>query len=156
MTVLGKTGEAVVVLCYQGKIDVIDLTGNYKNPEYIKYFLTDNGVREISTLCLTKRSTQLRVCYEETLAHITATEAVVSTDCHMLEGTTLCSAIPQKSDEFYLNDATYSAAVQDETVQLTYGNLHFCIVTKMSDLPEGEWDAIICLEQETDLESVPK
>ena len=61
VTILGQRQEEVVLVAYAGKTDVIDLTGDHRNPRYVQAYCAEQGIRRLDTLCLTKRADQLRV-----------------------------------------------------------------------------------------------
>ncbi len=51
--VLGKGTNAAVVITYEGRTDIFDLSGHYKSDEYVQKYLSQNGISEIGTLTLT-------------------------------------------------------------------------------------------------------
>lgn len=145
LTVFGRDDNAVVVISYQGKTDVIDLTGYYRNADYVEAYLEEYGITHLNAICLMKRSAQLRVTYQDALENRTAEEAVVSVDCWLPESTDLLGAAVQKADAFTLADTAYTVTYADGLVQIQYGTLRFCVGTQQSALPDGEWDAVICI-----------
>lgn len=145
LTVFGRDDNAVVVISYQGKTDVIDLTGYYRNADYVEAYLEEYGITHLNAICLMKRSAQLRVTYQDALENRTAEEAVVSADCWLPESTDLLGAAVQKADAFTLADTAYTVTYADGLVQIQYGTLRFCVETQQSALPDGEWDAVICI-----------
>lgn len=143
ITVLGKSTQAVVVLSYQGRTDVIDLTGNHANPDYVEVYLEERGVRRLNSLCLTKRSAQMRMTYASVLQRVTAQEVVVASDCWMPELTTILGVVAQKADAFTLQDAAYAVTYEGGALQITFGTMQFYVGTTLGTLPAGNWDAII-------------
>lgn len=133
------------MISYQGKTDVIDLTGYYRNADYVEAYLEEYGITHLNAICLMKRSAQLRVTYQDALENRTAEEAVVSADCWLPESTDLLGAAVQKADAFTLADTAYTVTYADGLVQIQYGTLRFCVETQQSALPDGEWDAVICI-----------
>ncbi len=53
IAVLGKGTNAAVVVTYEGRTDIFDLSGHYKSDEYVQKYLSQNGISEISILTLT-------------------------------------------------------------------------------------------------------
>lgn len=156
ITVMGRSDEMVVVLSYQDRTDVIDMTGHYKNPSYVSQFLTENGISSIDSLCLTDRAAQLRVTYTQTLTGVTASSAVVPTDCPLPTGATACGAEITQADAFQITDTAYTATYQDETLLVTYGTLTFYIGTDLSALPDTDLTACVCTSWEGDVDVLPE
>ncbi len=154
--VLGEQNDAVVVISYQGKTDVIDLSGDADNADYVAALLEENGVRSLNSLCLTTAANQMRVTYTQALSSISTAEAVVPTDCLLLSDTTICGAVPQQADTFSLVDTAYTAEFIDGMILVTYGTLHFCIGTKLTQLPEGDWDCVIGTSWSGAAETLPE
>lgn len=144
VTVLGQKKDAVVVIAYQGRTDVIDLTGGYRNPKYVKAWLQSEGIRTLSTLCLTKNVDQMRVCYPQTMPLVSAEEAAVPSDCWLPEPVFLMGAEIYQTDLVQITDPLYTVTLADDVLQIQFGNLRFCVGTTLEKLPDGEWNAVIC------------
>lgn len=52
---LGKGSNSAIVITYKGVTDIVDLSGNYKSPEYVHKYLTENAIAHIDTVVLTKK-----------------------------------------------------------------------------------------------------
>ena len=52
---LGKGSNSAIVITYKGATDIVDLSGNYKSPEYVHKYLTENAIAHIDTVVLTKK-----------------------------------------------------------------------------------------------------
>lgn len=68
IAVLGKGNNASVVISYDGKTDIIDLSGHYHSAEYVKKYLSENGISRIDTLILTERTASQDLNYESALS----------------------------------------------------------------------------------------
>lgn len=144
IAVLGQKQEMVLVVTYRGKTDVIDLTGHHKNPDYVQAYLSEHGIRRLDSLCLTKRADQMRIAYSETLKFVEAEETAVPITCWIPSDADLMGSLPQQTDALVLQDAQYRVTLENNVVEIMYGTLRFCIGTKLSELPEGTWDGVIC------------
>ena len=133
-----------MVIAYQGRTDVIDLTGGYRNPKYVKAWLQSEGIRTLSTLCLTKNADQMRVCYPQTMPLVSAEEAAVPSDCWLPEPVFLMGAEIYQTDLVQITDPLYTVTLADDVLQIQFGNLRFCVGTTLEKLPDGEWNAVIC------------
>lgn len=144
IAVLGQKQEEVVLVSYAGKTDVIDLTGDHKNPSYIQAYCTAQGITQLNTLCLTEYADQLRITYAQTLTNMTALETAVPSDCWIPPESVLLGTKPLQTDNFVVNDAQYRITESDGVVWVAFGNLNFCIGTKVETLPTEQVDALIC------------
>ncbi len=144
IAVLGQKQEEVVLVSYAGKTDVIDLTGDHKNPSYVQAYCTAQGITQLNTLCLTKYADQLRVAYAQTLEDMTALETAVPSNCWIPPERDLLGTKPLQTDSFEVNDTQYRIIESDGVIWITFGNLNFCIGTKIETLPTETIDALIC------------
>lgn len=67
IAVLGEKNNASVVISYDGKTDIIDLSGHYRSAEYVKKYLSENGISYIDTLILTEKTASQDLNYESAL-----------------------------------------------------------------------------------------
>lgn len=156
VTVLGQRQEEVVLVAYAGKTDVIDLTGDHRNPRYVQAYCAEQGIRRLDTLCLTKRADQLRVAYPQTLSEMTAAETAVPANCWIPPDADFMGTKPLQTDKFVVEDTQYSILESDGTLLVKFGNLCFCVGTAVSYLPEEEVDALICTQWNGDPEQMPE
>jgi hypothetical protein len=154
VTILGEKKQMVVVVSYQNRTDVIDITGNHRNPELVAAYTTEQGIRRLNALCLTKHAQQMRVAYPET-ANLEIQQAIVPTDCVLSENTTIAGVTPLQLDEFVLTDPAFSITWQEDMLSIVYGTMAFCIGTSMTEIPQGEWQAVICTSWNPKTDSAP-
>lgn len=55
IAVLGSGNNMAAVISYNGRTDVIDLSGSYKSARYVKKYLLQNGISDVGSLTLTKK-----------------------------------------------------------------------------------------------------
>ncbi len=67
IAVLGKGSNAVVTISHNGRTDVIDLSGHYRSAEYVRKYLSVNGINEVGMLILTKNTASQDIVYETEL-----------------------------------------------------------------------------------------
>ena len=156
IAVLGQKQEMVLAVTYQGKTDIIDLTGHHKNPDYVQAYLSERGIRRLDSLCLTKRADQMRIAYPTTLGFVEAEETAVPTDCWIPSDADLMGTVPQQTDALVLRDMQYAITLENGVVEIEYGTLRFCIGTKLSELPEGTWDGVICTAWNGEADVLPE
>ena len=75
---------------------------------------------------------------------MTALETAVPSDCWIPPESVLLGTKPLQTDNFVVNDAQYRITESDGVVWVAFGNLNFCIGTKVETLPTEQVDALIC------------
>ena len=156
IAVLGQEQEMTLLISYQGKTDLIDLTGNHRNPEMAAAYLTRHGIRQLQSVILTKRAPQMRVAYAAALESIPAAETVVPAACWVPSDSTFLRTKPQNLDAAVIADSLYQITVADGIAESTYGNLHFCIGTKLENLPQEQWNVVLGISWNGNPDDVPE
>lgn len=64
VAVLGKGNNSVVVVSYNGQVNIIDLSGHYRSAEYVRKYLSQNGTEIINTVFLTNKTASQDVIYD--------------------------------------------------------------------------------------------
>lgn len=67
IAVLGKGSNAVVTVSHKGRTDVIDLSGHYRSAEYVRKYLSVNGISRVGMMILTKNTASQDIVYETEL-----------------------------------------------------------------------------------------
>lgn len=155
VTVLGQKQEEVVVVTYAGKTDVIDLTGDHRNPKYVEAYCAEQGITRLNTLCLTKYADQMRIAYPDTLWEMPVAETAVPADCWIPADADFMGTKPLQTDKFTVEDTQYTLTESDGIVWITFGNLHFCVGTTIQELPDTA-DAVICTRWNGEPDAMPE
>ena len=71
LAVLGSGRNTAVVVTFHGRADVIDLSGNYKCPDYVRKYLSQNGFTDVRALYLTRNAPSQYSAYRESLESMT-------------------------------------------------------------------------------------
>ncbi len=66
---LGKNKNICAVINYNGNTDIIDLSGHYKSPEYVRKYLSQNHIENINNLIISKNYSSLSVSYHSALEY---------------------------------------------------------------------------------------
>ena len=106
VTVLGQKQEEVVVVTYAGKTDVIDLTGDHRNPKYVEAYCAEQGITRLNTLCLTKYADQMRIAYPDALWEMPVAETAVPADCWIPADADFMETKPLQTDKFTVEDTS--------------------------------------------------
>lgn len=155
VTVLGQKQEEVVVVTYAGKTDVIDLTGDHRNPKYVEAYCAEQGITRLNTLCLTKYADQMRIAYPDALWEMPVAETAVPADCWIPADADFMGTKPLQTDKFIVEDTQYTLTESDGIVWITFGNLHFCVGTTIQELPDTA-DAVICTRWNGEPDAMPE
>jgi len=70
VAVLGKGSNTVVVVCKGGSADIIDLSGHYRSPSYVRKYLTRNGISSVDNIVMTAKVQSAYSAYEKELEFI--------------------------------------------------------------------------------------
>ncbi len=144
VTLMGQGDAVTAVIAFQGKTDVIDLSGYRRNAPYVSAYLEDHGISRINTLCLTRRADDLFEAYGSALRYISVEEMAVPENCTLSASAKFSFDKLVQTDAFVIEDILYRTEVENHLLKITYGTLHFCIGASMKEIPEGEWNAVIC------------
>lgn len=69
ITFLGKDKNIAAVINYNGNTDIIDLSGHYKSPEYVKKYLSQNHIENINNLVIAKNYYSMSSSYQSELEY---------------------------------------------------------------------------------------
>ncbi|MCD8187574.1 MAG: hypothetical protein LUD57_02945 [Ruminococcus sp.] len=110
------------MISYNGSADVIDLSGHYKSPEYVRKYLTMNGTEDIRTLSLTSKAPSQYAAYLAELELFDIDQ--------IMSGGTLGLPDDNADDIIYFNDTSvelinkdYYVNYADGAVEITYGSV---------------------------------
>jgi hypothetical protein len=76
IAILGKGVNVVAVISYKGRTSVVDLSGNYKSPEYVRKYLISNGISDVNLLAITGNVQSEYIAYMSSL-ELTETENII-------------------------------------------------------------------------------
>ena len=107
LSVLGRNAEAVILVQYGQKVDVIDLTGHHKNPQYVRDYLQKNGIRHVQSLALLQNTPQMEAAYLQTLSGVTADAVLIPADGFVRQTDQICGQHPQKAADFTITEDAY-------------------------------------------------
>ncbi|MBR5683668.1 MAG: ComEC/Rec2 family competence protein [Ruminococcus sp.] len=98
IAVLGKGSNAVVVVSRDNSADIIDISGHYRSADYVRKYLTVNGISHVDYAVLTQKVQSGYVSYGKELEFTDISNWIISGE----------TEIPLKSDNitYYSNDIT--------------------------------------------------
>ena len=133
LSVLGRNAEAVVLVQYGQKVDVIDLTGHHKNPQYVQRYLQENGIRHIQSLALLQNTPQMEVAYSQTLFGVTADAVVIPAAGFVRQTDRICGQYPQKAIDFTITENAYQIQWTSSALQVTCAGRTVTITLKSEE-----------------------
>lgn len=126
VAVLGKGSNASVVVSYKSRNYVVDLNNNYKNPQYVGKYLSENGIRNVDCIFLADDIYSLYSSYSSELE---------STDIEkwFITGNT----VPCKDGNFtffdengcQIENSDYKIRYDGEILEITFGESEMCFVS---------------------------
>ena len=78
--VLGSGSSAAVVITHNGHADIVDLSGHYRSAEYVRRYMTVNGISSADTVLLTKNVQSGYSAYEQELGLFPEYTSIVTGD----------------------------------------------------------------------------
>lgn len=120
ITILGRKTEAAVVVQYHNQVDIIDLTGHYKNPQYVKQYLEKNGIRRIASLTILDAVPHMYAAYDSLLSAWRADAVIIPEDGLIRETDVICGQHPQKAAHYTIQESQYTIQWNGEILQIFY------------------------------------
>lgn len=128
VAVLGKGSNAAVVITYRGHTDVIDLSGHYKSPTYVRKYLMQNGIDETEMLVLTKKVHSQYSAYKSEFSTIDVDKLCSAEDISFYSS----EPYEKFSDEgFFCDCGSYTISYSAGELSVVYGE------NEMTILPAG-------------------
>ncbi len=115
IAILGRGANAVVVVNYCGRAEAVDLSGHYKSADYLRKYLTANGISELSYLALTEDVHSQYSAYYEALELVRAENLLVLGKNKPDE-----SAVLFTSEGFTAENDVYTLSYSEEVLTVEY------------------------------------
>ena len=109
LSVLGRRAEAVVIVQYRNMVDVFDLTGHAKNPQYVQTYLQKHDISHVETLFLLQNVPQMEAAYDTTLSSVSSSAVLIPTGRFCRDEDTVCGQHPQHAEQFTVSANTRNA-----------------------------------------------
>lgn len=120
LAVLGKGNNAVVVISYHGRTDVIDLSGNYKNSRYVKKYLSINGISNVRILMLTRKYPSQYAAYcEDSLELVNIENIVVPENLYLSDENDAVKSFSEGSLE--IKSDSYCVYCEEDFLKVDFG-----------------------------------
>ena len=99
----------MVIVQYGNMVDVFDLTGHAKNPQYVQTYLQKHGISHMETLFLLQNVPQMEAAYDTTLSSVSCSAVLIPTDSFCRAEDTVCGQHPQQAERFNVSANTRNA-----------------------------------------------
>lgn len=107
---LGRNQNLSLVLNYNGNTDIIDLSGHYKSPDYVRKYLSRNHINNINNLLITKKSASSESSYKSAM------------QLNNIKNIYSCS-----SEEIKIKYKNYIIEYHDSIVDISFGKYSVCV-----------------------------
>ena len=136
IAILGRNGNAAVVITYKGHTDVVDLSGNNRAARYVRKYLLQNGINNVDSLVLTDNVHAQYASYKDAMKRIDIENVYVSDDVAVYGGN--ADDIFSESG-FTLSSSSGSIRYEEKMLTVEYGDntVHIIPVRKASDSGNG-------------------
>lgn len=134
VAVLGKGSNASVVVSYKSRNYVVDLSGHYKNPQYVGKYLSENGIRSVDCIFLADDIYSLYSSYYSELESTNIENWFITGN-----------AVPCKNGNFtffdengcQIENSDYTIRYDGETLEIIFGESEMCFVSAKDSIPEN-------------------
>lgn len=130
VAVLGRGNNASVVISYRSRNYVIDLSGHYKNPQYVEKYLSQNGIDSVDCIMLASNIHSLYLSYSSELEF-------TDVENWFITGKT----VPYQNGNFIFFDnngceiesSDYKIRYNGEILKITFCKSEMCFVSAKSE-----------------------
>lgn len=98
VAILGKSTYKAMVISYNGDINIIDFSKNYKTAEYVQKYCKQFGLYRVNSLTFTKRAYQTIGVYDSLLKDISIGRVNLPKDTYLRNGQTVLNILPTYID----------------------------------------------------------
>lgn len=121
---LGTEKNSVLIITRGYNADIVDLTGDRKNSEYVKKTLYRYGIRRVNSVTFLKNPYQSMASFDDMFKLNTASHVYVPAGTYIYDSTEICGCDPEYADmdsiSFSYDDYSVSLG-EDQTVNISYG-----------------------------------
>ncbi len=121
---LGTEKNSVLVITRGYNADIIDLTGDRKNAEYVRKTLDRYGIRKVNSVTFIKNPYQSMASFDDVFKLNSASHVYVPVETYIYENTQICGCSPEFADTDNIGFAyeDYCVSVSnDGSVSIVYG-----------------------------------
>ena len=139
IAVLGKGSSAAIVVSCSGRRDVFDLSGNYRNPQYVRKYLMCDGADKADSIVLTRNIQAQYSAYASCLSFFPSQTWIASGETPVFGGEEV-QLYGEEGFSFSTDD--YSAEMVGETLTINRNgtSISFSPAAEIS----GESDLAVC------------
>jgi len=95
VAVLGRKQEAVLVISAGGQTVAADLSGDIKNPQYVRAYLTEYGIGVLNALICSGKTA---AAYQDALETVAVSCVILRDSTSWREGGTVCGVFPETAE----------------------------------------------------------
>ncbi|MCM1269540.1 MAG: ComEC/Rec2 family competence protein [Ruminococcus flavefaciens] len=117
IAVLGRGNNAAVVVSYHGETIVIDLSGHYRASEYVRKYLSENGIKDVNKMILTTNIPSQYAAFSYDLEMLRIDSWIAFGNECLLE----TESAEYMQDGFELSGDSYNIEYYDDLLSVNYG-----------------------------------
>ena len=146
VTALGMKHEMVILIHHANYTDCIDLTGHPKNPEYVKAYVSENGISVLNHVAITARALQMYSKYQKSFQWMPINEYIIPLNCQFSSNRTPINGKLTYSSEWKLEHEKYTLSYKEECLQISYGTYQILVVDQFEGIEiwDSKTNILIC------------
>lgn len=139
ITVLGRRSNAAVVISYHGKTDIIDLSGHYKSPDYVRKYMLENGIGSAKLLVLTKNNQSQYAAYKKKLEIVDIGKVVTAGELPVIgaDAEAVCG-----DGTLYIDSGDHIIEYSDGRLTVTFGEARIAVIPWRLDNDYDDFDGL--------------
>ncbi|MDO4862716.1 MAG: ComEC/Rec2 family competence protein [Ruminococcus sp.] len=140
--VLGSGSNAAVVVTHGGHADIVDLSGHYRSAEYVRKYLTVNGIVSADTVLLTKNVQAEYSAYEKELGLFRTNRRIVTGDTRIY-----CGDAQTAGDSMTVSSGGCELTYEDGELTVSYDGREISFVSASEK--SGRGGVTVCYGKRT-------
>ncbi|MDE7136968.1 MAG: hypothetical protein K2O29_00700, partial [Ruminococcus sp.] len=133
VAVLGKGNNASAVISYKSRNYIIDLSGHYKNPQYVGKYLSDKDIESVDCIILTSDVHSLYSSYASELEFTNIENWFVMGNTSPYKNG---NSIFFDDNGCQIENSDYKIRYDGEALTITFGNSEMCLISAKSEVPD--------------------
>ncbi|MDE5619352.1 MAG: ComEC/Rec2 family competence protein, partial [Ruminococcus sp.] len=133
VAVLGKGNNASAVISYKSRNYIIDLSGHYKNPQYVGKYLSDKDIESVDCIILTSDVHSLYSSYASELEFTNIENWFVMGNTSPYKNG---NSIFFDDNGYQIENSDYKIRYDGEALTITFGNSEMCLISAKSEVPD--------------------
>lgn len=127
---LGSGSNSVIVISHNGTSNVIDISGHYRSAKYVRKYLFQNGISNIASVILMKKTAAQEIVYRQELEPFTVDEIIALNDTDIYDKR--LTLLSESEFDFYEDE--YIVSYHNDIMAVKYGDCTISILTAKENI----------------------